>query len=195
VRHGNSDATSACDRRLQQSGCAGSGRQRYRSRYGSPAGGGGGFIYPRGPKSSPTVAGSAAAQHGRRGRQRRSRTARGYATRKAQAQATARSVRARALRGFCCWASIWGWFRGSRFDVRIRDAARPVRVVTAAVSSSARCRGGEGRMRRRARAALRCNPLPSSTLHLRRIVPVVAGDASPAEIAEVIEELWDGAEM
>jgi AmmeMemoRadiSam system protein B len=26
------------------------------------------------------------------------------------------------------------------------------------------------------------------------IVPVVAGDASPAEVAEVIEELWDGAE-
>ncbi len=90
------------------------------------------------------------------------------------------------------------WFRGLAVPT-VQAFATPlgqVRVDTAAVS---RLCALPSVMRSDAAHALEHSlevqlPFLQHVAPLAEIVPVVAGDASPAEVAAAIEELWDGAE-
>ncbi len=162
-----------------------------------------GSFYPRGPEElNATVAGLLAAQH---------RSARppkalivphaGYVySGKVAAQAygslgpAAGALRRVLLLG----PSHREWFRGLAVPT-VQAFATPlgtVRVDTAAVS---RLCALLAVVRSDAAHALEHSlevqlPFLQHLAPAAEIVPVVAGDASPAEVAEVIEELWDGAE-
>jgi AmmeMemoRadiSam system protein B len=162
-----------------------------------------GSFYPRGPEElNATVAGLLAAQHG---------SARppkalivphaGYVySGNVAAQAYGSlGAAARALRRVLLLGpSHREWFRGLAVPT-VQAFATPlgtVRVDTAAVGKLS---AQSGVVRSDSAHAFEHSlevqlPFLQHLAPTAEIVPVVAGDASPAEVAAVIEELWDGAE-